>query len=470
MRRLAAISLRTQLVILILGALVVAQIVSLFLFVDERSLAVRAALGMEAAGRAANVVRLIEEAPPSLHASILRAANSPLVRFDVGPMPNVQVHDHNTSGPVVERIRGLLGAAGDREIRLDLREIEAGFPAIAGVPDGMARMHSRMMHGRMSAIEMNLSIALGSGEWLNVGTRFQRPPLQWTWLTALSFGLTAALILAAALWFMLSRLTGPLSRLAGAADRLGRGEHVAELAPAGPSEVQELTEAFNQMQARLTRFVSDRTRLLGALGHDLRSPLTAMRVRAEMVEDQETRERLIATIGEMQQMVDETLAFARGMANAEAYETHELSAFLRDLCSDLAETGQDVELSAEPDLWARLRPTALRRALRNIIDNAVRYGGSARVSLAPSGDNAEITVADDGPGIPQEDVERVFDPFVRIETSRSRETGGAGLGLAIARTIIQGHGGNIELANRPEGGLTAAISLPLVSDPAPTEA
>jgi signal transduction histidine kinase len=172
----------------------------------------------------------------------------------------------------------------------------------------------------------------------------------------------------------------------------------------------------------------------------------------------------------MQQMVDETLAFARGMANAEAYETHELSAFLRDLCSDLAETGQDVELSAEPDLWARLRPTALRRALRNIIDNAVRYGGSARVSLAPSGDNAEITVADDGPGIPQEDVERVFDPFVRIETSRSRETGGAGLGLAIARTIIQGHGGNIELANRPEGGLTAAISLPLVSDPGPTEA
>ncbi|WP_245412806.1 sensor histidine kinase [Oceaniradius stylonematis] len=108
--------------------------------------------------------------------------------------------------------------------------------------------------------------------------------------------------------------------------------------------------------------------------------------------------------------------------------------------------------------------------MRNIIDNAVRYGGSARVSLAPSGDNAEITVADDGPGIPQEDVERVFDPFVRIETSRSRETGGAGLGLAIARTIIQGHGGNIELANRPEGGLTAAISLPLVSDPGPTEA
>ncbi|MCR9194992.1 MAG: ATP-binding protein [Hyphomonas sp.] len=462
---MAATSLRTQLVLLILGALILAQIASLYLFVDERSLAVRAAVGMEAAGRAANVVRLIEEAPPSLHASILRAADSPLVRFDIDPMPTVQVHNHTTSGPVVERIRGLLDEADAREIRLDLREIEAGFPPIAGLPDGMARMHRQMMHGQMSAIEMNLSIALGSDGWLNVGTRFQRPPLQWHWPTALSFGLTAALLLAAAFWFMLARLTGPLSRLAGAADRLGRGEQVAELAPAGPSEVQELTEAFNRMQARLTRFVSDRTRLLAALGHDLRSPLTAMRVRAEMVDDEETRERLIATIGEMQQMVDETLAFARGMANAEAYETHDLSSFLSELCDDLIETGQDVELKTKPDIWTRLRPTALRRALRNVIDNAVRYGGHARISLSPHGNNAHVIVSDDGPGIPDEDVERVFDPFVRLETSRSRETGGAGLGLAIARTIIQGHGGDIELANRSEGGLIATISLPLVSAP-----
>lgn len=465
MRRSAATSLRRQLVLLILGALVLAQLVSLFLFVDERSLAVRAAMGMEAAGRAANVARLIEEAPPSLHLSILRAADSPLVRFDVAPTPAVALHDHTTSGRVVNRIRALLDDEAGREVRLDLQNVEAGFPPIPGLPRGMAEMHQRMVHGGVAAIEMKLSIALSSGDWLNVATQFQRPPIQWHWPTALSFALTAAFLLAAALWFMLTRLTGPLSRLAGAAERLGRGERVAELTPAGPSEVRELTEAFNRMQGRLTRFVSDRTRLMAALGHDLRSPLTAMRVRAEMVEDDETRDRLIATVGEMQEMVDETLAFARGMATSEAYETCELSTFLRTLCYDMAETGQRVTLCVEPGLWARLRPTALRRALRNVIDNAVRYGRGAQVVLMPAGDHARLTVTDNGPGIPSGDLERVFDPFVRLETSRSRETGGVGLGLAIARTVVQGHGGNIELANGPVGGLIATITLPLVDAP-----
>lgn len=465
MRRSAATSLRGQLVLLILGALVLAQLISLFLFVDERSLAVRAAMGMEAAGRAANVARLIEEAPPSLHSSILRAADSPLVRFDVAPTPAVALHDHTTSGPVVNRIRALLDDEAGREVRLDLQNVEARFPPIPGLPQGMAEMHQRMMYGGVAAIEMKLSIALSSGDWLNVATQFQRPPIQWHWPTALSFGLTAAFLLAAALWFMLTRLTGPLSRLARAAERLGRGEKVAELAPAGPFEVRELTEAFNRMQGRLTRFVSDRTRLMAALGHDLRSPLTAMRVRAEMVEDDETRDRLIATVGEMQEMVDETLAFARGMATSETYETCELSTFLRTLCDDMAETGQSVELRAEPDLWARLRPTALRRALRNVIDNAVRYGGGAQVVLMLAGDHARLTVTDKGPGIPAGDLERVFDPFVRLETSRSRETGGVGLGLAIARTVVQGHGGNIELANGPVGGVIATITLPLVDAP-----
>jgi signal transduction histidine kinase len=207
--------------------------------------------------------------------------------------------------------------------------------------------------------------------------------------------------------------------------------------------------------------IAEHTRMLAALGHDLRSPLTAMRVRVEMVDDDETRERLIATLDEMQEMVEATLAFARGVASSEATETVDPAKFLRALIDDIAETGGTVTLDATPGSALRLRPHALRRALRNVIDNALRYGGRAAVRLERVGGTARITVSDDGPGIPEADLERVFEPFVRLETSRSRETGGSGLGLAIARTIIHAHGGDIRLANRPEGGLTATIDLPI---------
>jgi signal transduction histidine kinase len=293
-----------------------------------------------------------------------------------------------------------------------------------------------------------------------VATRFHRPPLQWAWASAVTFGLTASLIVAV-IWFALSRLIGPLHRLAAAADRLGLGEDVAEIAPTGPEELRRLTTAFNAMQARLTRMIAEHTRMLAALGHDLRSPLTAMRVRVEMVDDDETRERLIATLDEMQEMVEATLAFARGVASSEATETVDPAKFLRALIDDIAETGGTVTLDATPGSALRLRPHALRRALRNVIDNALRYGGRAAVRLERVGGTARITVSDDGPGIPEADLERVFEPFVRLETSRSRETGGSGLGLAIARTIIHAHGGDIRLANRPEGGLTATIDLPI---------
>lgn len=465
--RLAPVSLRAQLVLLVLCALALAQAVSLWLFVDQRSLAVRAALGMEAAGRAANVARLIEEAPPSLHPAILRAADSPLVRFDLAEDPTVAIHDHTTGGPVVERIRALLENGPEREIRLELQALDGPGASHAGLPRGMDQMHADMMRGGVSAVEMTLSIALADGRWLNVGTRFHRPPLEWHWSTTLSFGLTAALVLAAAFWFLVTRLTGPLRRLAAAADGLGRGERVAELAPTGPSEVRDLTEAFNRMQARLSRFVGDRTRILAALGHDLRSPLTAMRVRAEMVDDAETRERLIATIAEMQDMVEATLAFARGMAEREPAEARDLARMLDELCREAAETGQDVTFEPAAPLVARIRPNAFRRALRNVLDNAVRYGGAARVALAPGAEHATIVVRDPGPGIPEGQLERVFDPFVRLESSRSRATGGTGLGLSIARTIVQAHGGDLVLANRPEGGLAATVTLPLAARPGP---
>ena len=188
-------NLRGQLVLLIVAALAVAQTISLLLFVDERGLAVRAALGFEAAGRAANVALLLEEAPEFLQQAILRAANSPLVRFDLSDIPAVDHESHADGGAVEARVRGLLGGANDREIRVELHEVEQGIPPMPHLTPEMAKMHLAMMRGELSAIEMQLSIALADGHWLNVGTRFERPPLQWPWASIVSFGITAAIIL-----------------------------------------------------------------------------------------------------------------------------------------------------------------------------------------------------------------------------------------------------------------------------------
>ncbi|MBD3677298.1 MAG: HAMP domain-containing protein [Rhodobacteraceae bacterium] len=451
-------SLRAQLVILILGALVVAQSVSLWLFADERSLAVRAALGFEAAGRAANVVRLLEEAPPDLSASIVRAANSPLVRFDLAPAPSVNAPDHHHAAYIETRVRALLSDGFSRDIRVNLRETAVPLHPIPNLSPQMDQMHREMMRGRMQAVEMTLSIALTGGQWLNVDTRFERPPLQWPLASFLAFGLTAALILVAAFWFVMTRLTGPLRDVSRAAEDLGRGDAVEPLPVAGPDEVRDLTRAFNRMQERLTRFVADRTRILAAVSHDLRSPLTAMRFNAELVEDEETRESLIASIDEMQVMAEATLNFAEGLVGREASEVVDLPDWLEKLADDKA---TPFALTGGPRMTVRIRSLALRRAVRNLVENATRYGGGATVGWHRVGNNLVIEITDHGPGIPEVELEEVFAPFHRLEASRSLETGGHGLGLAIARAIVRGHGGDIQLENRAEGGLKASLFFPL---------
>lgn len=451
-------SLRVQLVLLIIIALGIAQFVSLWLFADERSLAIRAALGFEAAGRAANVARLIEEAPADLRPSIIRAANSPLVRFDLGTKPLVQHSDHSDGGLVETRVRALLNDSYSRDIRVELHQIQGAILPLPNLSHEMTEMHLAMMRGELSAIEMNLSISIAGGQWLNVSTRFERPPIQWPLYSMLTFGLTAMALLVAVSWFVMTGLLGPLRRLAWASERLGRGEDIDALPERGPQEVRELTAGFNRMQDRLTRFVADRTRVLAALGHDLRSPLTAMRVHSEMVEEDETRESLVATVEEMQSMVEATLTFAKGLSGNEPMQDVDLQSFLEALRGDMV---VPFVLSDGPEITVRLRPNAIRRALRNVIENAVRYGGSATLGWISAEGEIEISVTDRGPGIPTAELERIFDPFFRLEESRSLETGGHGLGLSIARSILRAQGGEISLANHPDGGLIATIRLPV---------
>jgi signal transduction histidine kinase len=222
------------------------------------------------------------------------------------------------------------------------------------------------------------------------------------------------------------------------------------------------------MQARLHRFVDDRTRMLAALGHDLRTPLTSLRLRAEFVADEELRDRMLSTIAEIQGMSEATLAFAREEATVESTRTVDLSALVASLCDDLAEIGCSVSFVEMPKISYRCRPDALRRAFRNLVENAVRYGDRARVSLVRNADTIEIVVEDDGPGIPDGATEQVFAPFFRLESSRNRETGGVGLGLSIARTIVRRHGGDIDLRNQATG-LRATVRLPLDNESAASD-
>ncbi|SPJ26550.1 ATP-binding protein [Falsiruegeria mediterranea] len=449
---------RTQIAILVVSVLFVAQVVGFWLFVDERSLAVQAAIGSEAAGRAANVARLIEAAPPDLRDEIVAAATSPLVRFELGDGPSVTHTHHDENGAVEARIRALLNDGYSRDIRVEVHEIEQGLLPLPNLSPEMAEMHAEMMQGRLAAIEMEVSIAIAGGRWLNVATRFERPPIQWSWASTLSFVLTSVVLLLAVFWFVLTRLTRPLNELAASAEEFGRGGGEGPITPVGPTEVRDLTIAFNDMQARLARFVTDRTQMLAALAHDLRTPLTALRVRAEMVDDPETKDGIATSLEEMQEMVEATLAYARGVGQGEELQRLDVAEYLSELHKD---TQGELDLQMGPEAVVQIKPLAMRRALRNLIENAQRYGRSPVLSWDASDAGVEVRIDDCGPGIPEDRIRDVFQPYQRIEQSRSLETGGHGLGLSIARSIVLEHGGAIDLSNRDEGGLRARVVLPL---------
>ncbi len=236
----------------------------------------------------------------------------------------------------------------------------------------------------------------------------------------------------------------------------------ATATPACPNTARarcaQAAAAFNDMQARIARFDAERMRTLAAVGHDLRTPLTSLRIRAEMLDEPDAAP-MIRTLEEMTVMADGLVAYARGTAEAEPVQDVDLAALLARLCED-----RGAPLAVDAPAIVRGRPVALGRAIGNLVDNALRYGGAARVLLSRAASEAVVTVEDNGPGIPEDRLAAVFEPFVRGEDSRSADIGGAGLGLSIARGIVAAHGGDVALENRAEGGLRATVRLPAVRE------
>lgn len=261
-------------------------------------------------------------------------------------------------------------------------------------------------------------------------------------------------------------LTAPLRSLAHAADRLGVDVDASPMAETGPREVRQAAHAFNEMQARLRKLITDRTQMLAAISHDLRTPVTRLRLRAEFVEDPEQRAKFLSDLDEMEAMVASALAFLRGDAEREESRLVDVTSLVATVCDEMADAGNRVSRNDSGPMPAWCRPLALKRAVGNLLSNAVKYGGQADVAVDSDGSWIVITIDDRGPGIPEQERERVFEPFYRLETSRSRESGGSGLGLSVARSIVNAHGGRVELVNRSEGGLRATVRLPKHGPPA----
>ena len=307
-----------------------------------------------------------------------------------------------------------------------------------------------------TALDVSVRIPDGDTLIFRVAAPMPDPPLPWQLFIQLG---VLTLVLGVVLFLVTRGMTRPLSKLALAADAVGQSVRHPPLAEEGVREIRDATRAFNTMQDRLLRYLDSRTNVLAAMSHDLRTPLTRMRLRVEAVAEERLRTRFAADLDEMEALVHGALALFKGLDDDERFERVDVNELLDTLVAEYSEIGAAISLEGKALAPVRAKPRALKRCLRNLVDNALKFGQRAMLGVE-DGDALVIRVADAGPGIPEEFLERVFEPFYRLESSRNRDTGGTGLGLSIARDVVQAHGGSITLRNNPEGGLIAELRIP----------
>jgi len=385
----------------------------------------------------------------------LRALSVPESRFARGSRPPAQALDAQHQEPaLIDAIRQGLRLPDDVPVYAALRQIDTKGAGIE--PDAPAWLIQALEADQAWALD--IALPLPGGQWLHS----QHWPVMmhphWGLVLRFSFGVSVLASMLIAVLFGRSVMR-PLKALAHAARRISRGETLPPLPLQGPRGVREITRAFNDMQQRLSRYVTDRTRMLAAIGHDLRTPLTALRIRAEMIQDQDERQAMCATLDEMSAMIGETLSFARDDDVSATTQPVDLAALIGEVAAHQRVLGHDVSCATGPAIVYPCRPLHIKRVLNNLIENAARYGRVA-VQVIEQARQLHITVQDDGPGIAPDQLERVFEPFTRLDAARNLESGGAGLGLAIARSFARAHGGDIRLHNRAQGGLCAVVTLP----------
>jgi signal transduction histidine kinase len=460
-------SLFGRLVLVLAGGLLVAQLLSAAINLAERDRLLLRAGGMQQAQRIADAVRLLDPMAPAERERVAAVLSAPPLVLSLHARPGAPEAAAADAGAAnfTSLLQDLLGE--DRAVRVEPGPAWA-MPAGAGPrhAHGYGRMGAGPGYGPGRGAPMGAAgtvlrteVQLRDGQWARFDTELPAGTAGLSWRLAASLAILLAAVLLLSL-LAVRWLIRPLHVLAQAADGLGKDIHRPPLREDGPREIRQAARAFNTMQGRLQRFIEDRTRMLAAMSHDLKTPITRMRLRAELLGDEELRQRFEADLVEMQAMVTDTLEFMRGLGGGEPRQPVDMLALLESLRSDNEAMGRTVRIEGRPLAPFAGVPSLLKRCLANLVENAVLYGGAATVRIEDGPGQLTLRVLDEGPGIPPDQLEAVFEPFYRLEASRSRETGGTGLGLAIARNIAQVHEGDIQLRNRPEGGLEVVLRLP----------
>ncbi|HEY9079895.1 ATP-binding protein [Magnetovibrio sp.] len=471
------------LTVLLMGIVLTTMISFAYQFMERRAL-LSTIGGWHGAERISDIIAKVELAQPIDRATLARSFETPGFRAAWSLETSLAPMDLDWQGRQVKRaLEEFLGDISPDSLRIEITSYRNASTAVphTRMKEWRKRLEmqrhaesmGRMMQGHgapfmvpEALLERDLdrsvlliSYRLNDGSWLT----FLTPPAPvnpvWNTRFFLPSVLSLLIVIAISVWAV-RRSTKPLNRFALAAARLGMDVNAPPMAEDGPREVRRAATAFNRMQRRLQAFVKDRTHMLAAISHDLRTPITRLRLRAEFIDDDEQREKMLSDLEEMEAMISATLQFARDDVTGEPSKILDLAVLVSELCADARRAGDDVAYNGPETLAFTGREVSLKRMTSNLIGNAVRYGDRARVRLEETPDEVRLIVDDDGPGIPSDMVERVFDPFVRVERSRSRETGGTGLGLTAVKSIVQAHGGKVELINPDRGGLEVRVVLP----------
>ena len=453
-------SLFGRLALILFSGLFLVQLTSTAIQFYDRGQRLFQASGLSSSERIAEIVRILNDASQSERQRLISILNvAPLrVSFTASEWPAENSPETNWPAEVFrQRLQEQLGSA---------------FPLRVAVSDQPAISDNYNMHGgghdmqHMKGTGMSLpdalvfyaQVKLSDGTWVSFENRISEEVFSDSSVLLLILATLIVTVLVVSL-LAVRWVTKPLTMLTQAANKLGGDINQPPLSETGASEVQQAAKAFNSMQSRLRSFIEDRTRLLTAISHDLKTPITRMRLRAEMLDDQEQRDSFIKNLDEMQLIASETLDFLRADDSRESFQPIDVCALLEAIKEDVAELGHQIELDDCVEKSCRARPMALKRCITNLVENALKYANDVRVSTEEKNQSLIITISDSGPGIPEEKLETVFEPFYRLEGSRNRETGGTGLGLSIARNIALSHGGDLRLVNKPDGGLQAILIL-----------
>jgi signal transduction histidine kinase len=457
-------SLFGRLVLVLLPVLVVAQLVGFALHMHERGEALSQASGLQSAQRIAGMVKVLDSLDAAQRRNIAQVLSTLALTVSLERTAPVVAEEEKTA-------RAALFAAMLRRFLGDGRPVAVSVSdAAPSEPAPMRPFGGRGMHGGWAppiaahylgqpGLSFVAQVRLRDGALATFDSRLPEQTASWPYRLLLSLAVLLAAVIAVSL-VAVRWLTRPLRTFADTAEELGRNIHRPALEERGPNEVARAARALNTMQSRLIAYLDDRTRVLAAMSHDLKTPITRLRLRAELLEDSALKAKIAADLEETQSMVDGALDYLRGAARDEAAKPVDVTALLESLQADMRVLGSEVTIEGAAAKPLRAKPQALKRCVWNLLDNAVKYGARARIAVDDDERRLRIRVLDEGPGIPAAEMDKVFEPFYRVESSRNRATGGTGLGLSIAKGIAEDHGGSLDLSNRAEGGLEATLILP----------